>query len=254
MFKTKKTAKQAYADFEKWLDRKDSAAPNPWCPAGVAGCALGYGYFTGAPKKIWNCSVWVSIAKAAKTWRGAETNTGKFGDAVIFDWSGKKTTTDHIGFLIKEDKKFVWHISANSRGGLVRINKTSKKYIMGYGTVIKFAEETTKPVAAVKPVETTKPVAKVPTKPAASKPAVEPTVASKPIKIANPKPVIPATAKPTQRFQTIEKGDSYWAIARRELGVPNTPVNYARIAALSGKIQVLNKKKALVAGQSVRVK
>jgi hypothetical protein len=249
MFKSKKTAKQAYADFAKWIDKKESAAPNPWCPANTAGCALGYGYFTGYPTKVWNCSVWFSIAKALKTWRGAETNTGKFGDAVIFDWSGKKKSTDHIGFFIKEDANFVWTISAN-RGtdGRVHTNKDSKKYILGYGTVVKFAEE-----IIVKPVEPTKPVVSVPVKPIVSKPAVKPPVASKPVLVDNPKPIIPAKAKLKSKYILVNKGDSYWSVARRELGVTNTPNNYARIAAKSAKIQVLNKKKALFAGDTVRV-
>jgi hypothetical protein len=231
MYKTNKTAQQAYKDFEAWLNK--GKAPNPWCPANVAGCALGYGYFVGYPSKIWNVSVWVAIAKKDGVWRGA-TN-GKFGDAVVFDWSGGKSRTDHVGFFIKEDAGNVWHISANSgSSGLVRINKTSKKYVTGYGTVVEFKAETVN--TPEKPVE-------APVKPA--KPPVKP--------VDDPKPVIPVTAPTKAVYLTVNRGDGYWILACRALSVPNKPRYYAQIAAKSAQIQVWNKKRALHTGDTVRV-
>jgi LysM repeat protein len=257
MIKVKKTAKEAYADFAKWVDKPSSKAPKaPWVyNLNIAGCALGYGWFVGFPRKIWTVSAWVSIAKSVGTYRPAN-GSGKFGDAVIFDWSGAKTGHDHIGFFIKEDKNYVWNISANSTGGLVRIKKTSKRYVAGYGTVVKFKEEpAAKPIvnSPASPVETVKPVV-TPTTPEVVKPVVGAPVAPKPIVISNPKPVVPVNAKPKHKFIVINKGDTYWGIARRELGIRNIKVNYPRIAAKSLIIQRLNNKKALFAGKTVRVK
>jgi len=58
----------------------------------------------------------------------------------------------------------------------------------------------------------------------------------------------------SEMLKVIEKGDGYWTIARRALSVPNTPKNYAKIAAKSAQIQAWNKKRALHAGDTVRVK
>lgn len=242
MIKVKRTANEALAEFKKWVNKSNSAAPkNPWCfKLNIADCALGYTYFVGYPKTMWSVSAFVSVAKAAKTYRPAN-GTGKLGDAVFFDWTGNKSAdADHIGFFIKEDKNYVWNISANSTGHLVRLKKTSKRFVSGYGTVVKFAEE--KPV-----VVTPKPPVVV------VEPPVVPPVVVPPV-VVEPPIVIPPTAKPKHKFDIVKKGDSYWAIARRTLAVSNTPKNYARIAVKSKLIQKWNKNKALHAGDKVRVK
>ncbi|MFM7008786.1 MAG: peptidoglycan DD-metalloendopeptidase family protein [Betaproteobacteria bacterium] len=156
-WKSKRTAKEAYALFAKWVDKKGSAAPNPWCPKDVAGCALGYSYFAGLPRRQWQWNVDNFVAAAKKN-KSFSKSHGDFGDAVFFDWSGQKTGWDHIGFVIKVTSKNVKHISANSGGGLVRINTTPLKYVSGFGKPVKWAAE-------VAPVSATPVVAPVPAKP-----------------------------------------------------------------------------------------
>jgi hypothetical protein len=68
-----------------------------------------------------------------------------------------------------------------------------------------------------------------------------------------PAPVRPAPA-PTTQHVTVKSGDSYWAIAARNLGLRNTKANAARIATETQRIQTLNNNAALHPGQNVRVR
>jgi len=77
-------------------------------------------------------------------------------------------------------------------------------------------------------------------KPVVPKPPVAPPVAPKP----------PAD---TKKYVVVRPGDSYWRIAVRSLGVPNTVKHYPAIIKESNRIQTLNNKKPLVPGQRVRI-
>ena len=253
MIKVKVTAKEAFAEFKKWVDKPSSKAPKaPWVyNLNIAGCALGYGWFVKYPTKQWTVSSWVAIAKKNKTFRSVDLGDAKFGDAVFFDWDGGRTEFDHIGFFIKQNKYFVKNISANSTGGLVRIKWTSKRFVSGIGTVVKFAEEKPSVVAPVPPTVIVEPPVVPPV-------VVPPVVVTPPVVVPPTKEeidaVLPANAKPKYKYDIVKRGDSYWAIARRTLAVTNTPKNYARITIKMKQIQKWNKNKPLHAGDKIRVK
>jgi nucleoid-associated protein YgaU len=67
-----------------------------------------------------------------------------------------------------------------------------------------------------------------------------------------PKPPV-APPIDERKYVVVRAGDSYWRIAVRVLGVSNTPKNYPAIIRESNRIQNLNNKAPLVAGQKVRI-
>lgn len=76
-----------------------------------------------------------------------------------------------------------------------------------------------------------------------------------PVKPAEkPKPTAPKppAAKPAGTI-TVLRGDSYWKIAARSLGLRNTPLNAGKIALESNRIQKLNGKSPLHPGMKVKV-
>jgi hypothetical protein len=75
-----------------------------------------------------------------------------------------------------------------------------------------------------------------------------PAVPSKPAT-----PPAPPVAPPAGKHVTVQRGDSYWHIAARSLGVPNVPRNAIKIGRESRRIQLLNKNQALHPGMKVRI-
>jgi hypothetical protein len=80
-----------------------------------------------------------------------------------------------------------------------------------------------------------------------------PTTAPQPAPAPAPAPARPQPA-PAQDFVTVQRGDSYWRIATRLLGVANTPRQAAAIGRETRRLQKLNGNAALHPGQRLRVR
>jgi len=136
------TAQQAISNFKKFI-----AVPRkklPWLAGRVnmLDCAAGYSYIAHLKPEQISCNEIRKICKANKTWHAADNGKTlpKAGDAVIFDWSGSQTGTDHVGMVITADKTGVTHISADSNADqLVHVNHVSWHYVTGFGSPVKFA-------------------------------------------------------------------------------------------------------------------
>jgi hypothetical protein len=75
-----------------------------------------------------------------------------------------------------------------------------------------------------------------------------------PLSAPTPPPVSPLPSSAPQAEYTVAfPGDSYWKIALRVLKVSNTPSNYPAIIKESNRIQNLNNKQPLFAGQRVKI-
>jgi len=121
--------------------------PTVWAQNSEFDCAAAVSYLLGVNPPIISCGVWVDHFKAQKAW--FTTGIPQPGDCVIFDWEtaqknpkasmGHGTVNhDHIGIVIKADKKGVWVVSADSTTpapGLVSEygHAISYNWILGYG-------------------------------------------------------------------------------------------------------------------------
>ena len=71
-----------------------------------------------------------------------------------------------------------------------------------------------------------------------------------PVKPSKP----PVKPEDGNKYIVVRAGDSYWSIAVRVLGVPNTPIHYPKIIKESNRIKSLNNNKPLQPGHKVRIK
>jgi hypothetical protein len=69
-----------------------------------------------------------------------------------------------------------------------------------------------------------------------------------------PQPVPQPAPQPAQDFIIVQRGDSYWRIAARVLGVPNTARHAVAIGRETARLQKLNGNAALHPGQRLRVR
>jgi len=136
------TAQQAISNFKKFIGTP--RAKLPWLAGRVKmlDCAAGYSYIAHLKPEQISCNELRKIMLHNKTWRKADNGKTlpKRGDAVIFDWSGHQSGTDHVGMVITADKTGVTHISADSNSDqLVHVNHVGWHYVTGFGEVVKFA-------------------------------------------------------------------------------------------------------------------
>lgn len=117
----------------------------PWLKGrqSLRDCAAGYSYTVVGKKTkyIWVHEL-VNLMIKNKTW--TKSGTPKMGDAVIFDWD-LNGTRDHVSMFYKKDKlgRFICYGANQGKSGKVTKIVVSKKYIVGWGSPFKFAEEVT---------------------------------------------------------------------------------------------------------------
>ena len=94
----------------------------PWCAAFVGAVLHEAGYKgTGS-----------LAARSYLNW-GKKVNRPKYGDLVVF-WRGKKDGWQgHVGFVVREDKNYVWCLGGNQSNS-VNVQKYSKSRVLGYRT------------------------------------------------------------------------------------------------------------------------
>lgn len=65
--------------------------------------------------------------------------TPKPGDLIMFNWSGKKTSHDHVGIVYSVSNGKVTTIEGNSGGGAPLSSKVQRKeYLLSYGCILKY--------------------------------------------------------------------------------------------------------------------
>jgi LysM repeat protein len=189
------TVKGILATFESYVGKPRTELP--WLKGRIhmLDCAAAVSHILGLPDMI-GCSQLKKYLEHKGTW--TTKGTPKPGDIVIFDWTGKKTETDHTGIVIKADAHKVYYVSADSTmpiPGKVSINSNGVGYslVTGWGTPVAYAD--------VAPV--------APTKPAA--PVVEPTPT--PAAPKAPKAPSKAAQKASPVTHVVVKGETLTGIA-----------------------------------------
>jgi CHAP domain len=221
-----RTADEAIALFKTFIGKPRTSLPWLKGRVNMLDCAAGYSWISGLKPEQISCSKLKAIMVKNGTWK--TTGIPEKGDAVLFDWSGNKTGTDHVGIVISANKNAVVYISADSgKNQLVTINPgIGYKWISGFGKPIAFRPTVNPNVIPLVPVaETVHPAPKKPVKPAVYMASVV---------------VLP--------------GDSYWKIAARSLGVANNLINAAKIQKETKRIQALNNNKPINPGDKVRIR
>lgn len=119
--------------YNTWFWGREVSGPDyPWCAAWVAWVCDKAN--VKLPVRTASCGALMNAAKNAKMWV-----TGNFqpGDLAIFDWSGAKTTTNHVGIVESVTSNGVVTIEGNtavgndSNGGEVMRRTRDNKFIIG---------------------------------------------------------------------------------------------------------------------------
>ena len=114
----------------------------PWLKGreSLLDCAAAVSYILDVKPEIISCGVFVDYFKHRKAW--FVVGVPLPGDCVVFDWETGKgmglgnINHDHIGIVVKADKKGVTYVSADSTRptpGLVTDNFVGYKFVLGYG-------------------------------------------------------------------------------------------------------------------------
>ena len=116
-----------------YYGREVSGSAYPWCMAFVWWVFREAGFNL---KKTASCSVLAGAYKTAGQW---VTEDYRKGDIVMFDFSGKKSKTEHVGIVVDigADGESVitvegnTSVASNANGGEVMRRERSVKYITG---------------------------------------------------------------------------------------------------------------------------
>lgn len=115
-----------------YYGREVSGSAYPWCAVWVAWvCDKAK---VKLPVRTASCGALMNAAKSAGMW---VTKNFQPGDLVIFDWSGTKTTTNHVGIVESVTSNGVVTIEGNtavgndSNGGEVMRRTRDNKFIVG---------------------------------------------------------------------------------------------------------------------------
>lgn len=119
--------------FNTWYyGHEVSGSAYPWCMCYVQFCCSKAN--VKLPLLTASCGALMNAAKSAGMW---VTKNFQTGDLVIFDWSGKKTTTNHVGIVESVTSTGVVTIEGNtavgndSNGGEVMRRTRDSKFIVG---------------------------------------------------------------------------------------------------------------------------
>jgi len=167
-----KTAHEAIELFKTFVNLPRTKLPWLKKRPNLYDCAAGYTWVSGLGEKYPNI-VWVhevvDVMKKNKTWvqykKGIERKVlPKPGDAIIFDWKGTHTNTDHVAMVISASATHLTVVGADQ--GHTRqvsyLNEFNYWAITGWGTPVAYADTpapkpvvlpTVAPLIAPKPVE-----------------------------------------------------------------------------------------------------
>lgn len=122
------------AQFQSYIGKPRTALPwlKPY-PPNILDCAIGFSYIAGLKPVQINCNGIKALCVANKTWR--TTGLPVAGQAVIFDWSGRKKAGDHVGMVISANPRNVTYVSADSGPHkLVTITTVPYNLVTGWGS------------------------------------------------------------------------------------------------------------------------
>lgn len=114
-----------------YYGREVSGAAYPWCMAFVQWCFAQVGFNL---RRTASCSALASAYRSAGQW---VTRGYKPGDIVMFDFSGKRAKTQHVGIVESVGDGYLVTIEGNTgtsnqdNGGAVLRRKRPLKYITG---------------------------------------------------------------------------------------------------------------------------
>lgn len=114
-----------------YYGKEVSGASYPWCMVFVWWVFREAGFNL---KKVASCSMLTKAYKEAGQW---VTSQFKPGDIAMFDFSGKKSKTEHCGIVLEATDSYIITIDGNTgnyneaNGGAVMERKRSLKYVTG---------------------------------------------------------------------------------------------------------------------------
>jgi cell wall-associated NlpC family hydrolase len=126
------TIEATIAKFQSFIEKPRTALPWLKNRQSIQDCAAGFSYVSGLKPEIISCSKIKAACVANHTW--ATKGIPQRGDAIIFDWNGRKTDTAHVGIVLSANKQGVTYVSANSgTHHTVTNNTVGYKYVTGWG-------------------------------------------------------------------------------------------------------------------------
>lgn len=114
-----------------YYGREVSGSAYPWCVVFVVWCFHQAGFNL---RKTASCTVLSDAYKAAGQWA---TRDFKPGDIAMFDFTGRKSKTEHCGIVVEVGDGFLVSVEGNtsagnnSNGGAVQERKRELKYVTG---------------------------------------------------------------------------------------------------------------------------
>ncbi|MBQ7567645.1 CHAP domain-containing protein, partial [bacterium] len=109
-------------------------AVTPWCAAWAMNMLNDHGVLdTKSCPNVNSCPTVANGAKSQGLWRDAEKYTPQPGDAILFDWDGKRNHAMHIGIVVEVKDGKVITIEGNTSDSVnERQYALDSRKIMGY--------------------------------------------------------------------------------------------------------------------------